>query len=524
MTRPFTASLLTAWLVVSSLTPALLMAEATLQVGQGTAAPGETEVTVPISLELDPEEDPIEGLSMLIRYDPSVMGNVRVEDTQNADLFHYFDQIWYVEEGTVETLAFYVWDDFLNPQPLAESGVVANVRFCVHDTAVQGTYPIEVVPAATRRVGVAEATTVYTAGFESHTPVLSAGSLTVAGDAIQGESCPVDDRGPPPVPPPAPPGPYEASFELPEGSALPGGSVRLPFVVECNVEVHGLSFSVNFDETVLQATSVEEVFETPDGSEFDFSFYEIYNEDTDGVDNGVDAGFLLGAAVFTVFDHVPVVLPRDTENEVLAFHFDVLPDAPLGSTDVNFVDGAQGLGEPVPNIASAYGVSAELERVDSVLVINGMLQIVANIDEPDPAIRGNSNGDETVDLADAQYTLSFLFLGGPEPVSCFDIADANDDDMVDLSDPLTILNFLFLGTAEITSSRRPATALRPRASPKDVALRAEGELIGVNSPWLCHGEEGALRKPPGNYGTRGARAITRAPASRVSFLPGREET
>lgn len=59
-------------------------------------------------------------------------------------------------------------------------------------------------------------------------------------------------------------------------------------------------------------------------------------------------------------------------------------------------------------------------------------------------LRGNSNGDEQVDLSDAVSTLSFLFSGGPA-ASCPDAADANDDGKVDISDPVYTLDFLFLG-------------------------------------------------------------------------------
>ena len=55
---------------------------------------------------------------------------------------------------------------------------------------------------------------------------------------------------------------------------------------------------------------------------------------------------------------------------------------------------------------------------------------------------GDSNHDGKVDLADAVFTLRYLFSGGPHP-SCLKEADANDSDVVDISDVVTVLYYLF---------------------------------------------------------------------------------
>jgi hypothetical protein len=58
--------------------------------------------------------------------------------------------------------------------------------------------------------------------------------------------------------------------------------------------------------------------------------------------------------------------------------------------------------------------------------------------------RGDSNLDGGVDLSDAVFTLTALFLGGAAPV-CPDAADANDDGSLDISDAISTLGHLFLG-------------------------------------------------------------------------------
>jgi hypothetical protein len=59
-------------------------------------------------------------------------------------------------------------------------------------------------------------------------------------------------------------------------------------------------------------------------------------------------------------------------------------------------------------------------------------------------IRGDSNQDGHVDISDAQFTLNFLFVGGPDP-ECPSAADTNDDEVIDLSDSIATLDFLFRG-------------------------------------------------------------------------------
>ncbi len=47
---------------------------------------------------------------------------------------------------------------------------------------------------------------------------------------------------------------------------------------------------------------------------------------------------------------------------------------------------------------------------------------------------GDVNGSGVVALADVEYLLSYLFLGGPEPVPCLEVADVNLDGKVNLAD------------------------------------------------------------------------------------------
>lgn len=62
-----------------------------------------------------------------------------------------------------------------------------------------------------------------------------------------------------------------------------------------------------------------------------------------------------------------------------------------------------------------------------------------------PFLRGDANGDGTLNVADSVRTLGMLF--GPLLLPCRDAADANDDGAVDISDAVFSLSRLFLGDA-----------------------------------------------------------------------------
>jgi hypothetical protein len=59
-------------------------------------------------------------------------------------------------------------------------------------------------------------------------------------------------------------------------------------------------------------------------------------------------------------------------------------------------------------------------------------------------VRGDSNGDGRMDIADPSFDFNFLFLGGPAP-PCQDAADANDEGALSITSGIYKLNFSFLG-------------------------------------------------------------------------------
>lgn len=91
------------------------------------------------------------------------------------------------------------------------------------------------------------------------------------------------------------------------------------------------------------------------------------------------------------------------------------------------------------------GVSAIGARV----ALSALLTLAADAEAQEPSrSRGDSNGDQAVDISDPIHVLNFLFAGGVPPV-CTPVADANADGRLDISDAVTTLSFLFSGGGEL---------------------------------------------------------------------------
>jgi hypothetical protein len=84
-------------------------------------------------------------------------------------------------------------------------------------------------------------------------------------------------------------------------------------------------------------------------------------------------------------------------------------------------------------------------------------------------IRGDSSRDFCVDLSDAIYTLTYLFLGGSDP-ACLDAADVDDSGKLDLTDAIYTLSFLFLG-GQAPSTPFPVSGTDP--TPDDLGCVPE---------------------------------------------------
>ncbi len=83
-------------------------------------------------------------------------------------------------------------------------------------------------------------------------------------------------------------------------------------------------------------------------------------------------------------------------------------------------------------------------RVPNLLLLLLFVLFVAQFTTPVQAqfIRGDSNSDDAVNIADAIYILANLFSSGPD-FECVDAADCNDSGEIDIADPTYLLLALF---------------------------------------------------------------------------------
>ena len=280
-------------------------------------------------------------------------------------------------------------------------------------------------------------------------PPETAGTITVLRDIEPGAVCPI---GAVPKPPtryqtdfPPPPESIQLQFELIGGPAAPGDEITMPFYMRADAEVQAYVFSVDFDEEVLEARAVDFVWQRPDGKPYDFVKTQWNNENTVPGGGGVAEGFIIGHAVVNLTEPTDI-LPANRRNEVLRFRFRVNPETEVTSTEVAFLDGAPSQhNTPVSNWAFALGRDYTPETASSFLLINGYVSVLPEIST---FVRGDSNGDQKIDVADPIRTLGWLFVGLERP-ACYDAADADDSGAIDIADAVGTLNYLFAGGAAL---------------------------------------------------------------------------
>ncbi|MFN0060522.1 MAG: hypothetical protein ACKVX7_18855 [Planctomycetota bacterium] len=91
----------------------------------------------------------------------------------------------------------------------------------------------------------------------------------------------------------------------------------------------------------------------------------------------------------------------------------------------------------VPLLSTGMGLSLAVFLTAVFLTSSAFSQ------SPPQFIRGDSNADGLLNVADPIYLLEFLFIGGPPP-PCRDSADANDSGALDIADATAILGYLFV--------------------------------------------------------------------------------
>ena len=253
----------------------------------------------------------------------------------------------------------------------------------------------------------------------------------VHGEVTITDGEPVD---PPVLPPEATvydkaPTPAEAGvvFELSGGAIVPGAeNVPLEFYVTSRFDWVGYAVAASFPPEYIELAHVEDHLTR--GAHY-------VENDTGHFSHIVLGGTRrLGAEHDRVHVATFYVNIREAASEVTEIPVSLGPfNGQNGARYINWI-GVRHRGGTTDDEIPITAKIETLTRENSLLFVL-----------PDSAefIRGDSNGDETVNVSDPQLTLGYLFLGTRGP-TCFDAADANDDGTIDIADPIRTLQFLFL--------------------------------------------------------------------------------
>ncbi|MGE4618716.1 MAG: hypothetical protein AAEJ04_02790 [Planctomycetota bacterium] len=163
-----------------------------------------------------------------------------------------------------------------------------------------------------------------------------------------------------------------------------------------------------------------------------------FSPDFEGINTTPSNGWTIGVVYsFTGAN----TLAFETATEVLDVTYTTEASALAGLTDptTTALSWSNALGSPpVVNVVVVGGGSLEPALVD------GSLTLFPQYAPPDtPFIRGNCNGDASINIADGIWILNELFQAGPAG-ACAEACDANSDGFLDSGDAIFIISYRLL--------------------------------------------------------------------------------
>ena len=103
--------------------------------------------------------------------------------------------------------------------------------------------------------------------------------------------------------------------------------------------------------------------------------------------------------------------------------------------------------------AGSYGVSLTVTNDCGQSIEEDVVVVTGAPSADEEFVRGDTNGDGEINIADVIFLLVYLFSGGLLP--CPDGGDVNDDGVVDIADAIFLLTYLFGGNLQGDSSPPP---------------------------------------------------------------------
>lgn len=179
--------------------------------------------------------------------------------------------------------------------------------------------------------------------------------------------------------------------------------------------VDAVTMNVTYDTTILTLTGVN----------------DLYGADFFAVQPGGSAGEVVMGILADDFSDGSLdnQIPPGAQTDLVGLDWDTTGE---GTSAIAFVDG---LGNPPQD----NGVVVGQVVADQPTLVDGSVSVV----NYNNFLRGDCNGDDTVNIADGIYGLNYLFQAGPDPI-CDDACDSNDDAAIDSSDMIYVFNYRFL--------------------------------------------------------------------------------
>lgn len=203
----------------------------------------------------------------------------------------------------------------------------------------------------------------------------------------------------------------------------PGGIVTATVSADHDTVIAGYSLAIDFDPNELNIVDVNDTGTDADNAAF---FTSAMNNDLT-----LDGGWWTLGVVLDF--NGQVTIPPSPQSILANANYIVQPTVNIG--DQLAVTPVDGIGSPSPTenlLVDPAGVAVP------PLLEGGLITV------SDTAfIRGDGNGDQELNVADAVFCLNYLFNSGT--ADCLDAIDTNDDGSTNIADAVALLNFLFSG-------------------------------------------------------------------------------
>ena len=254
-------------------------------------------------------------------------------------------------------------------------------------------------------------------------------------------SAPFPERGSDPTPGTTVPTSQDPRFAFKIGQAFGFASntgLKIPLLVSNEVPINGFQMVFEYNGSLLRIDEMlpdETAIKTANA---EYIIHQAFNRP--GTSH---AGYSVLIDFATPIDYHTLPAGQDQLVGNIVVSVSLLADP--GETLLKFIDGVIFPDEEAPEkLAPVHNLVILTDGVARPGLVDGKVTIRKAF------IRGDSNQDKRIDIADGIFLLDYIFKGGRAP-KCDDAADSNNDSRLDISDPIFYLNYLFKGGPQPSS-------------------------------------------------------------------------